>query len=168
MGKTKHNNLSFFSSHNISSSYRFDWSVSIRGQSREEGISEVGEDAEQTESDNNTDARSFPHGICLWMWLNFGTLPDRMPVYLYTGITEGSASQPLNGAVHIQPSFREQKVATLWSWIYSQKLNCNVLLEMSWNRMRPTMTFRAFGASRPTGNEIHSMCSCHLRYFLVC
>ncbi len=32
MGKTQHNNLSFFSSHNISSSsYRFDWSVSIRG-----------------------------------------------------------------------------------------------------------------------------------------
>ena len=23
------------------------------------------------------------------MWLNFGTLPDRMPVYLYTGITRG-------------------------------------------------------------------------------
>ncbi len=32
MEKTKHNNLSFFSSHNISSSYRFDWSVSIRNE----------------------------------------------------------------------------------------------------------------------------------------
>ncbi len=40
-------------------------SAEERGQSREEGISEVGEDAEQTESDNNTDTHFCPHDFWL-------------------------------------------------------------------------------------------------------